>query len=113
LNSKEGVRLSRRFHLVLQAEVEDELSRYASSHGISKAEALRFLAVRGLAVEDVEGGGKRVETPGTLAALVAAELSVLMVASVLPEGQQRASDLAAKAAEAAEARLALFREADR
>jgi len=112
LNSKEGVRLSRRFHLVLQAELEDQLRRHASSHGMTKAEALRSLAVRGLEVEGVEGAVNRADTPGTLATLVAAEHAVLMVASVLPEGERRMRELGPQAARAAEERLALFRDKD-
>ena len=45
-----------------------------------------------------------------IAALIAAEHAVLMVASVLPEGERRMHELNAQAAVAAEARLALFRE---
>ena len=54
--------------------------------------------------------GERAESPAALAALVAAEQALLMVASVLPEGQRRMQELAPEAALAAEARLALFRE---
>ncbi len=46
-----------------------------------------------------------------IAALIAAEHAVLMVASVLPEGESRMRALAERATEAAEERLALFREA--
>jgi hypothetical protein len=42
----------------------------------------------------------------TTAALVAAEHAVLMVASVLPEGQRRMHELASRAATAAEERVA-------
>jgi hypothetical protein len=52
----------------------------------------------------------RPDSPAALAALTAAELAVLMVASVLPEGQRRMHELAPEAALAAEERLALFRE---
>lgn len=54
--------------------------------------------------------GPRSDSPAALAALVAAEQALLMVASVLPEGQRRMQELAPEAALAAEARLALFRE---
>jgi hypothetical protein len=45
-----------------------------------------------------------------LAALTAAEHAVLMVASVLPEGERRMRSLGERAIQAAEERLALFRE---
>jgi hypothetical protein len=50
------------------------------------------------------------DSPAALAALTAAELAVLMVASVLPEGQRRMRELAPEAAHAAEEHLALFRD---
>ena len=48
--------------------------------------------------------------PAALAALTAAEHAVLMVASVLPEGQRRMRELGAQAPAAAEERLALFKD---
>jgi hypothetical protein len=45
-----------------------------------------------------------------IAGLIAAEHAVLMVASVLPEGERRMRELGPRAAAAAEERLALFRE---
>ena len=57
--------------------------------------------------------GVATDSPASLAALVAAEHSLLMVASVLPEGERRMHELGAKAAAAAEDRLALFRESSR
>jgi len=45
-----------------------------------------------------------------LATLVASALVVLMVASVLPEGEQRMRSLAQRACQAAEERLAMFSE---
>jgi hypothetical protein len=52
------------------------------------------------------------DPPASLAALVAAEHAVLMVASILPEGEHRMQELAAQAARAAEERLALFRDGE-
>jgi hypothetical protein len=51
------------------------------------------------------------DSAATLATLCAAEHAVLMVASVLPEGQRRMRELGAQAAAAAEERLAAVREA--
>ena len=79
---------------------------------MSRAEALRSLAVRGLEVVGVEGALNRADSPGTLATLVAAEHAVLMVASVLPEGERRMRELRPLAARAAEERLALFRDGE-
>ena len=104
------MRTSRRYHFLLPSELEADLKSYALQRGLSLADAIRSLAVIGLITER---GGTLVaesETPGTLAALTAAEHAVLMVASVLPEGQRRMRELVSQAAIAAEKRLALFRE---
>ena len=104
------MRTSRRYHFLLPSELEADLKSYALQRGLSLADAIRSLAVIGLITER---GGTLVaesETPGTLAALTAAEHAVLMVASVLPEGQRRMRELVSQAAIAAEERLALFRE---
>ena len=51
-----------------------------------------------------------VKSAAALAALTAAEHAVLMVASILPEGEQRIRALAERAGQAAEVRLATFTE---
>ena len=102
------MRTSRRYHLLLPADLEVDLKAYAHRRGLSLADALRSVAVIGLSAEP---GGTPVvqsETPGTLAALTAAEHAVLMVASVLPEGERRMRSLAERATEAARERLAFF-----
>ena len=48
-----------------------------------------------------------------MSALVAAEHAVLMVASVLPEGERRMRELATRAVAAAEERMAEFEETQR
>jgi hypothetical protein len=48
-----------------------------------------------------------------LAGLIAAEHAVLMVASILPEGERRMGSLAGRAAQAAEERVALLHLQDR
>jgi hypothetical protein len=106
------VRTSRRYHLLLPAELEADLKSYARQRGLSLANTFRSLAVIGLIAERGETLVAQPDTPGILAALTAAEHAVLMVASVLPEGQSRMHELRSQAAVAAEERLALFREGD-
>ena len=113
LNSKEGVRQSKRFHLVLAAELDQALRAFATSHGVSLAEAVRTLASRSLTAETSGHAPTCPESAGILAALVAAEHAALMVAAVLPDGRRRMRELAPEAGAAAEERLAMFREADR
>ena len=104
------MRTSRRYHFLLPADLEVDLKIYAHRRGLSLADAIRSLTVIGLITERGETPRSHTDTPGTLAALTAAEHAVLMVASVLPDGQSRMRDLGAQAAIAAEERLALFRE---
>jgi len=88
-----------------------ELEAFAQKHGLGLSSAVRPLDTKGLQAEGSANdfGGKR-ESPATLAALVASELVVLMVASILPEGEQRMRSLAQRACQAAEERLAMFSE---
>jgi hypothetical protein len=74
---------------------------------------MRLLAAKGLEAEKAaraRGGGPQPEPPAALAALVASELTVLMVASILPEGEQRMRSLVDRACQVAEERLAMFSE---
>ena len=102
------MRTSRRYHFLLPAELEVDLKSYAVQHGFSLADAIRSLAVIGLTAERSGTPVAHADTPGTLAALTAAEHAVLMIASVLPEGERRMRSLAERATEAARDRLALF-----
>jgi len=68
---------------------------------------VRHLVSAGLSLDSVAAGSS--DSPAALAALTAAEHAVLMVASVLPEGERRMRSLAERATEAAEERLALVR----
>jgi len=102
------VRTSRRFHLNLPSELESALALFATQRGLRLGPAIRLLL--GNAMRS-HAPNEWVDSPAALAALTAAELAVLMVASVLPEGQRRMHELATEAALAAEERLALFREA--
>ncbi|HAC46783.1 MAG TPA: hypothetical protein DCF65_12060 [Chloroflexi bacterium] len=103
------MRTSRRFHLNLPSELESALTDFAHPRGLRLGPAIRLLLGDALKSAS-DGPGARLDPPGILAALTAAELAVLMVASVLPEGQRRMHELGAQAAVAAEERLALFRE---
>ncbi len=100
----------------LHVRLDDALLRgiqaFAAEGGLGLSSAVRLLTARALR-QSQPGSNQAVsgdETAVSLAALVAAEHSVLMVASVLPEGQRRMHELAQEAALAAEARVALFRE---
>jgi hypothetical protein len=110
LTIREGVSASRRFHLWLPADAEAAVRSYARPHGLDLAPAIRLLVRHGLELE-----AQRLATPtpaeplAALAALIAAEHTVLMVASILPEGERRMHSLAERAAQAAEERLALLR----
>lgn len=85
------------------------MRRFAHENGLGLSPALRLLAARSLQA----AGGEVVGPPAageraSLAALLAAEHSLLLTASVLPEGERRVAALAERAAAAAEDRLALF-----
>ncbi|MHB8589383.1 MAG: hypothetical protein ACYDA0_11095 [Candidatus Dormibacteraceae bacterium] len=101
---------SRRFHLWLPADAEAAVRSYARAQGLGLAPAIRLLVRRSLELE-----AQRLETLApaeplaALAALIAAEHTVLMVASILPEGERRMRSLGERAAQAAEERLAQLR----
>lgn len=103
------MRTSRRYHFLLPADLRAEVETYGRQRGCSLADALRSLATIGLLTERGQALASPAESPASLAALTAAEHAVLMVASILPEGERRMRSLAERAAEAAEVRLALFR----
>ena len=105
MNSKEGVRPSRRFHLHLSAELETRLRDFARRRGMALATAIRELAAEGLDRSDRQPGLADLDSPVLVATLVAAEHAVLMVASILPEGERRKRDLAHEATVAAEERI--------
>lgn len=101
---------SRHYEFRLSPELSSELEEFAQRLGLSHGLTLRLLIARALQAEAAgqRGSDTRQDSPAVLAGLAAAEHAVLMVASVLPEGQRRMHELAAEAALAAEARLALF-----
>ena len=79
----------------------------AQTGGLSLGATVRQLVSVGLSLDPAAGTR---ESPAALAALMAAEHAILMVASVLPDGERRMREVAPQAASAAEERLALFRE---
>lgn len=105
------MRSSRRYQIRLGPPLETGLETFAQEHGLALCAGIRYLVGRGLEVEAsrLSAGETSDESAATLAALTAAEHAVLMVASVLPEGERRMHSLAERASQAAEERLALFR----
>jgi hypothetical protein len=105
------VRTSRRYQVRLPVPLQSDLETFAQQHGLGLCPAIRFLVGRGLEAEisRLQGDETSHGSAVALAALTAAEHAVLMVASVLPEGERRMRSLAERAAEAAEERLAMFR----
>jgi len=114
MSTREGVRISRRYQLRLPAPLDSELEAFALERGLGLAAAVRLLVGSGLRCIDSQPTPTEspLDSPAALAALTASEHAVLMVASVLPEGEDRRRSLAERAVEAAEERLALFRQAE-
>jgi hypothetical protein len=106
VGSPNNPRLPVGFTPALHAAIAERASRM----GLSLSATVRHLVAAALRL-DTEAG-PRPDSPAALAALVAAEHATLMVASVLPDGERRMEELAARAASAAEARLAIFREVE-
>lgn len=108
------MRKSRRLHLGLPSPLEADLKEFALRHGLGLGPAIRLLVGHALAADGLmrSAATPAPDSPATLATLAAAEHAVLMVASILPEGQRRMRELSEAAALAAEARLALFTESD-
>ena len=100
------MRGSRRLKVWLPDPLDQELVAFAQAHGLSLAAAIRATSRLGLEARQLQG--EQMNNPAALAALLAAEHAVLMVASVLPEGERRMRELGQRAAIAAEERLAQF-----
>ena len=96
---------SRRFHLCLPQDLDAGLQAFARSRGISLAVAIRELSAEGLANSADQRHAQPGDSPLVLATLLAAEHAVLMVASILPEGERRKRELAPQAADAAQERI--------
>jgi len=105
------VRTSRRYELRLPSSLSSDLEDFAQRSELGWGPSIRLLIRRGL---ELEARSRRAvlasDSPAALAALTAAEHAVLMVASILPEGEQRIRALAERASQAAESRLATFTE---
>ena len=100
-----GSTRSRRLHVRLPAAAAAELLAHAASAGLTVSATARQLIQLGLAAGSPEHSGAHEHARVALSALVAAEHAVLMVASVLPEGERRRRELGALAIQAAEDRL--------
>jgi len=105
-----GTPQTHRLQVAFTAAQRSTIAQRAGQSGLSHGAVVRELVSAALSM-DTEAG-TRSDSPASLAALVAAELAALMVAAVLPDGRRRLQDLAPEAAAAAEARLAMFREAE-
>jgi hypothetical protein len=106
------VRTSRRYQLRLTEGLALELESFARKHGLGLCASIRTLIERGLRADSRSSTQLEIprDSPAALAALTASEHAVLMVASVLPEGERRMRSLAERATDAAAERLALFQE---
>ena len=104
------MRTSHRYQLRVAEPLSSDLETFAQARGLAMCPAVRLLLRQALDSDASRMVGA--DSPAILAALVAAEHAVLMVASILPEGDQRMRELAPQAAAAAEGRLAIFREAE-
>jgi hypothetical protein len=102
-----GISRTRRLQVGFPAAQRSAIAERARCSGLSLSSTVRQLVAAALTTDPPVGGTN--DSPASLAALVAAEHSLLMVASVLPEGERRMHDLGPQAARAAEERLALFR----
>ena len=104
------MRKSRRLHLGLPSALEADLIDFARRHGFGLGPAIRLLVGQALTSEGARPSDPipTLDSPAALAALMAAEHAVLMVASILPDGERRMRSLSERATEAAGERLALF-----
>ncbi len=105
-----GTPLAQRLQIAFTAAQRSAIAERAASSGQSLSGIVRQLVGSALSF-DTEAGPKA-DSPAALAALVAAEHAVLMVASILPEGERRMRELGSQAARAAEERLALVRDGE-
>ncbi len=99
-----------RLQVAFTAAQRAAIAGRARRTGLSLSVIVRQLVGAALVFDTEPGTGA--DSPAALAALVASEHALLMVAAVLPDGERRLQELAAQAASAAEERLATFREAE-
>ena len=96
----------RRVHLQLPAALEHAAREVGREHGFGLGPAIRVLLHRGLERGVVSEPCR--DCAAGLAALIAAEQTLLVVASILPGGRVLIDSLASEAAAAAEQRLNLI-----
>ena len=92
---------TRRVQTRLSRRQAERLGSFAEANLVTQSAAVRILLTRALA----EDPGRATEQIA-LASLVAAEHALLVVASILPEGDRRVRERAEEAVAAAERRLA-------
>jgi hypothetical protein len=102
------VNTSLRHHVRLPGDLRAELEAFAADHGLGLGSAIRLLVAESLKRRSVSVGDQEPSLASTaaLAALIATEQTALMVASILPEGEQKWRSMAPRAAQLAEQRLA-------
>ncbi len=105
------VSAKRRIHFQLPSELEAEVRAIGREHGIGLGPAIRVVLRRGIDRGPVAEACR--DCASGLAALIAAEQTLLVVASILPQGRSLVDGLAADAATAAEQRLAAVDQGER
>ena len=97
-----------RHQIRLPQDLRAGVAAYAQQRGMRFAPAVRALVVEGLRwTDDPTGSEANTASTVAFAALIAAEQTGLMVASILPGGEEKWLAMAAKAAERAAERLAI------
>jgi hypothetical protein len=102
------VSTSLRHDVRIPAGLRAELEAFATDHGLGLGSAIRLLLAESLKRRSVSHGDQEPSLASTaaLAALIATEQTGLMVASIVPEGEQKWRSMAGRAAQLAEQRLA-------
>jgi len=103
------VKISRRYQPRFHEPLCSELEVFARARDLSLGAAIRLLVRQGL-----DRDGERpvaYDSPAAVAGLIAAEQTLLVVASILPGGRNLVAGLADQAAAAADARIALLERA--
>ncbi len=99
---------SLRHHVRLSGNLRLELEAFAADHGLRLGSAIRLLVAESLKRRSASENDQEPSLASTaaLAALIATKQTALMVASILPEGEQKWRSMAGRAAQLAEQRLA-------
>ncbi len=88
----------------MDADFLARIEHHARANAICRSAAVRSLAAR--ALDGIERLGGDADPVG-MAALIAAEHALLLIATLLPEGERLSAELHGRALLAADARLAL------